>query len=390
MGKHEMVALRAGSLIQRRHRVVGAGRAEQGMQLIATTVALLLSHVRAAPVVVKRESELSFNGDALLPLDGTGEILTRDAILTYCSLSSPSVTVLVAVAGALCVCIYSLFSLRRFFSARLMVATVAPPYGSELAQLHSALTTSFDPDHDRTHEMMLRALWAALAGGAAFERMSSRWKEMGFQGLDPVTDVRGGGLLAMACIAHFAATHTQALDEMLDAVRTGSAEDHERFYPVLAVGVVICTRLCDALGLSHGMLGPISRAELNKLRRPQPKHTFPSALAKLLHDPKSPDGESCAPVLRRTLSDAGDKVLSYLSGRPRIPANFFNLFALALIDFHMRFTRGRKTYMQSKQLVDDAIDQLMLRANDSTNFGILRAAYFSDPLIACALKQMQS
>jgi len=368
--------------------------------LLPWTLALSCSTLaRAAPAAFEWQKPESLSSVGRLPLDESDSVLLLPlgvsdgalprSPLADCSLPPPSVATVAILPLLLFVCAYGLWSRRR---GRLAEAAAACPSSAELASLHAALVTPFDPASDRSHEAMLRAVWVALAGDAKFERASPRWKEMGFQGVDPATDARGGGALAMACVSHFAATHARALGAMLDAVREASAEENARYYPVLAVGVVVCTRLCDALGLSHGMRGAISRAELEALRRARPKHADASgALAKLLHEPKldERDTSTCTPMLRRTLSDAGEKVRSYLCGRPRLPANFFNLFALVLVDFHSRFSSERKTYMQSKQLIDEAIERLMLRAADAASFDALRAAYFADPRIARALEEMQ-
>ena len=43
-----------------------------------------------------------------------------------------------------------------------------------------------------------------------YVRRGRRWKDLGFQGEDPATDVRGGGLLAVQCLAHFASLQVRA------------------------------------------------------------------------------------------------------------------------------------------------------------------------------------
>lgn len=45
---------------------------------------------------------------------------------------------------------------------------------------------------------------------------------------------------------------------MLDDLRHLEAASSERFYPVSTTAIVICCRLCDALGLSDGMRGAVS------------------------------------------------------------------------------------------------------------------------------------
>ena len=45
---------------------------------------------------------------------------------------------------------------------------------------------------------MLMSLWNTLKPGEALDdRMSKKWIDIGFQGMDPATDFRGSGLLGL-------------------------------------------------------------------------------------------------------------------------------------------------------------------------------------------------
>ena len=81
----------------------------------------------------------------------------------------------------------------------------------ELKRLHEDLSTKFDPDSNEKALQTLHTIWRVLLAPEPFVRSSELWKTVGFQGKDPVTDVRGGGLLAMECLATFATRHTQGL-----------------------------------------------------------------------------------------------------------------------------------------------------------------------------------
>lgn len=230
-------------------------------------------------------------------------------------------------------------------------------FSVELANLHAARCTAFTPETTSSHEQLLRKLWRALLGDVPFERTSLRWKELGFQGEDPATDVRGGGLLAMQCIEHFASMHTLGLWQMLHEVRQSSS----RYYPVTAVAIVVCARLCDALGLSRGVRGPISSAELDELL----------AGAKL---PLVKFLDESAPIQRKSSS--------FFSFQSRTRGGFLGIFSLVLADFHARFIRDKYTYMQSQSLLDTVFAGLDKRAGSESTFAALHAAYSADALVA--------
>ncbi|KAH9259761.1 hypothetical protein BASA81_002183 [Batrachochytrium salamandrivorans] len=77
--------------------------------------------------------------------------------------------------------------------------TSAVLYLSELAQ------QQFSHEHDME---MLEELWNSLKPGQELQggnpRRSQSWGEIGFQGVDPATDFRGGGLLALENLRYFA------------------------------------------------------------------------------------------------------------------------------------------------------------------------------------------
>ena len=91
-------------------------------------------------------------------------------------------------------------------------------------------------------------IWRALRKDP-YVRTGSGWKEIGFQGDDPATDVRAGGLLAMQCLAHFATTQTVGMRLMLEDNNQAEKLHNKdpksypmQYYPVSTMGVVICGR----------------------------------------------------------------------------------------------------------------------------------------------------
>lgn len=54
-----------------------------------------------------------------------------------------------------------------------------------------------------THLALLKKLWSQLLPEYTFERISPHWSEMGFQGKDPVSDLRAMGLLGIQSLVYF-------------------------------------------------------------------------------------------------------------------------------------------------------------------------------------------
>ena len=68
---------------------------------------------------------------------------------------------------------------------------------------------------DAGHEGMLREVWGLLQPDVEFERVSTNWESVGFQGRDPATDFRGQGLLGLLSLLHLCRHHTGAARGML-------------------------------------------------------------------------------------------------------------------------------------------------------------------------------
>jgi len=229
----------------------------------------------------------------------------------------------------------------------------------ELKRLHGARKMTFNPERP-SHEQLLRMTWRALRD-EPYVRSGEGWKEIGFQGNDPSTDVRAGGLLAIQCLAHFATTQTKGMRLMVKEIREAErlhTEDPKaypmRYYPVSTMAVVMCAALCDALGISDGMRGPIPLA----------------ALAKLRASPQSYRNE-LTPFLWSSYS-------SWTLGRR---GGFFGLFSLLFSDFHSQFVAQGLGYMQSQELLATCIERLKTRAATARKVGTfaeLRRLYVAD------------
>ena len=200
-----------------------------------------------------------------------------------------------------------------------------------LTGLHSALSTKFEPDSDDKALAHLQAIWRALLAPAPFERVSAQWKKAGFQGADPSTDVRGGGLLAVRCLAHFATLHTMGFKAMLlDIAQLEAGGGEGAFYPVSTTAIVLCSRLCDSCGLAAGMRGPIKPDQLAALLKTPPPTEFAAALWPVLLDRQRRGG-------------------------------FCGLFSLLLADFHVRFILTKASYLEAQTLVDAVFATLARR-----------------------------
>lgn len=64
-------------------------------------------------------------------------------------------------------------------------------------------------------QALLRELWEAAFPGEEFAVPSRRWKDMGWQGTDPATDFRGGGLMALQNLVYMAHRKPQLFDTLL-------------------------------------------------------------------------------------------------------------------------------------------------------------------------------
>ena len=227
----------------------------------------------------------------------------------------------------------------------------------EVRRLHACRKTTFDPDNQPSHDELLRRLWASQVADEPYTRSSERWKEIGFQGVDPATDVRGGGLLAATCICEFGATFASGLRRMLRELEEESnkMDGFDRFYPISTTAIVICSRLCDVIGLSEGMRGAIP----------------PAALEKLLAD----GVYRKSPVAR----------LLVVGPRGMRRSDFQWMFSVCMAAFHVKFIRGSCTYLNCQPLLAEVFAELEQRCACSQNMKSLHRHYVADRDIAACL-----
>nr|CCD14031.1 unnamed protein product [Trypanosoma congolense IL3000] len=113
----------------------------------------------------------------------------------------------------------------------------------QAGQLEKERATAFDDDNPQ-HTALLKRLW--LAAGwpqETFARRGNEWADFGFQGLDPATDLRGGGVLALRQFVHFAEVHGEDLKEMMAFNKKSLAEGKHHWYLLAVVSIQLTAQL---------------------------------------------------------------------------------------------------------------------------------------------------
>lgn len=118
-----------------------------------------------------------------------------------------------------------------------------------------ALTMAHFDEGDDACEKLLRRLWKAnIPNGEPFQRVSMKWKEMGFQNSDPRKDVRGGGQLCLENMCYMSEVHPKTMKYLVceRAKRWENRADGSTSfpnYPIAAAGINITRMLCALLKL---------------------------------------------------------------------------------------------------------------------------------------------
>ncbi|EAN93931.1 Engulfment and cell motility domain-containing protein [Trypanosoma cruzi] len=113
----------------------------------------------------------------------------------------------------------------------------------QATRLKMERATSFDAENPE-HMRLLRELWAAAGKlPADFSHRSDKWVEFGFQGLDPATDFRGGGVLALRQFLHFAQTHNAEFKEMMTFNKRAIAAGEDSWYLLAVVSIQFTAQL---------------------------------------------------------------------------------------------------------------------------------------------------
>ncbi|KAF1322544.1 Elmo domain-containing protein b, partial [Globisporangium splendens] len=137
---------------------------------------------------------------------------------------------------------------------------------SELGVLQRDLNMKCESDNE-IYESLLERLWNAIYQDAPamrkapssgegslskrpFERISDGWIDIGFQGTNPDTDFRGGGLLALKCLVYaFEAFPQRMFEIVLSQKPSGGGK---KWYPVCVAGINLTCMIAGCLKLGNG------------------------------------------------------------------------------------------------------------------------------------------
>jgi hypothetical protein len=148
-----------------------------------------------------------------------------------------------------CMSIYlSIIKQKRFANTGIwFVITSLRRTNVALSEIRKLGTTSFE---ENKHEPLLKQTWKALKPGLEYKRKSPQWSEIGFQGVDPATDLRGSGILSLENLCYFATKQTEVatriLTEHCDDVVNGG-------FPFAVTGINITFFMMDLAMRVRGM-----------------------------------------------------------------------------------------------------------------------------------------
>lgn len=121
------------------------------------------------------------------------------------------------------------------------------------AQIRALADTPYNSSNPE-HEADLEALWNELLPGVQRDgRVTRQWGRIGFQQSDPKTDFRGGGILGLRQLLHFARSRPEIARRMI----VEPADETQR-YPWACVGINITNealKLLDARLLDQSLYG---------------------------------------------------------------------------------------------------------------------------------------
>ncbi|KAL3912419.1 MAG: hypothetical protein SGPRY_008343, partial [Prymnesium sp.] len=107
---------------------------------------------------------------------------------------------------------------------------------SRFASLKLSCAVEFD---ERFHKPLLRELWQSAFPHIPFERISTRWEELGFQSVEPTKDLRGAGVTGLSHLLHFCSSSGN-----LEMVRRGNSQ-----FPLAVASLNVTLILCAHLNL---------------------------------------------------------------------------------------------------------------------------------------------
>lgn len=121
-----------------------------------------------------------------------------------------------------------------------------------LLKLQERVKEGYSPSNP-DHVEKLRRLWGNSYPSIPFPLettsnsiKSSQWKEMGWQGEDPGTDIRGAGVLGLDCLVHFSTAHPSSFQRLLNKTEGARAEWE---YPFCVGGLNVAFMLSEVVGI---------------------------------------------------------------------------------------------------------------------------------------------
>ncbi|CAN1231631.1 ELMO domain-containing protein A [Linum perenne] len=130
-----------------------------------------------------------------------------------------------------------------------LVSFLFRPQEQRLARLQKRVQTPFDetrPDHQEA----LQCLWSRAFPDVPLTGMiTEQWKEMGWQGVNPATDFRGCGFIALENLLFFARTYPGSFRRLLFK-QCGKRSEWE--YPFAVAGINVSYMLIQMLDLQSG------------------------------------------------------------------------------------------------------------------------------------------
>lgn len=97
-------------------------------------------------------------------------------------------------------------------------------------------------------------------------RIGSHWTDLGFQGDDPATDLRGGGMFALRQLVHFAQTHTTAFRQMIAYNKDVQARNKDHWYLLAVVSIHLSAQIL--LQRDHALFIPHLEVLYDTIRLP--------------------------------------------------------------------------------------------------------------------------
>ena len=84
------------------------------------------------------------------------------------------------------------------------LAAPRPATGNEIQNIklfQTRIQEVYNPAN-ANHLQLLERIWTLASLEGSFSQKNDQWRLIGFQGDDPISDLRGGGMLALDCIVY--------------------------------------------------------------------------------------------------------------------------------------------------------------------------------------------